>query len=116
MIKPFKITDYHAKSIENNFIYVTTQNLSREQLSLLSDEMGSHRTLLVMCAAFRGKAADFSNLTIKKIPNTVLSKCEWGHDDYSLQVETLPRTPNPPKDQWRLFEEDADAEENEWKK
>ncbi len=113
MTKPFKITDFHANSTENNFIYLTTQNLSREQLSLLSDEVGSHRTLLVMCAAFRGKAADFSNLTIKKIPNTVLSKCEWGHDDYSLQVENLPTAPKPPKEQLSLFEEDADAEENE---
>jgi adenine-specific DNA-methyltransferase len=113
MIKPFKITDCHANSTENNFIYVTTQNLSREQLSLLSDEVGSHRTLLVMCAAFRGKAADFSNLTIKKISNTVLSKYEWGHDDYSLQVENLASVPKPPKEQLSLFEEDADAEENE---
>jgi len=103
----------HGKSTETDFIYVTTQNLSRDQLSLLSDEVGNNRTLLVMCAAFRGKAADFPNLTIKKIPNTVLSKCEWGHDDYSLQVENLPSAPKPPKEQLSLFEADDDAEENE---
>jgi len=26
------------------------------------------------------------NLTVKKIPKQVLSRCEWGHDDYSLKV------------------------------
>lgn len=94
----------HGKSTETDFIYVTTQNLSRDQLSLLSDEVGSARTLLVMCSAFRAKAEDFPNLTIKKIPNTVLSKCEWGHDDYSLQVENLPSAPKPVKEQMGLFD------------
>jgi adenine-specific DNA-methyltransferase len=94
----------HGKSTETDFIYVTTQNLSRDQLSLLSDEVGSARTLLVMCSAFRAKAEDFPNLTIKKIPNTVLSKCEWGHDDYSLQVENLPSAPKPIKEQMGLFD------------
>jgi hypothetical protein len=28
----------------------------------------------------------------------VLSRCEWGHDDYSLKVENLPKAPQqPPK-------------------
>jgi len=26
------------------------------------------------------------NLTVKKIPQAVLRKCEWGKDDYSLKV------------------------------
>jgi len=94
----------HGKSTETDFIYVTTQNLSHDQLALLSDEVGNSRTLLVMCCAFRAKADDFPNLTIKKIPNTVLTKCEWGHDDYSLQVENLPSAPKPVKAQPDLFD------------
>ena len=39
-----------------------------------------------MCTAFRGKAESYPNLTIKKIPKMVLSRCEWGRDDYSLEV------------------------------
>ena len=27
----------------------------------------------------------------KKIPQALLSRCEWGHDDYSLRVEDLPK-------------------------
>lgn len=86
----------HGHSTERDFIYVTTQNLSRDQLQQLSDEVGQDRTLLVLCTAFRGKADQFSNLTIRKIPKQVLSRCEWGHDDYSLSVENLPKAPQQP--------------------
>lgn len=80
----------HGKSTESDFIYVTTQNLSREQLRFISDQVGSERTLLICCGAFRAKKDEFSNLTVKKIPQAVLSRCEWGRDDYSLNVEDLP--------------------------
>ncbi len=85
----------HGYSSERDFIYVTTQNLSAEQLQALSDEVGSEQSLLVCCAAFHGVAAAkacerWPNLTLKKIPKMVLSRCEWGHDDYSLNVANLP--------------------------
>jgi adenine-specific DNA-methyltransferase len=77
-------------STETDFIYITTQSLTAEQLQALNDDVGSERSLLVLCSAFKGNADRFPNLTIKKIPRAVLSKCEWGHDDYSLNVENLP--------------------------
>jgi adenine-specific DNA-methyltransferase len=80
----------HGYSSEQDFIYVTTQNLSHQQLEELSLEVGGDRSLLVCCAAFRGKADQFTNLTLKKIPRMVLSRCEWAHDDYSLNVANLP--------------------------
>ena len=78
-------------STESDFLYVTTQTLTRDQLAKLSDEVGDSRSLLICCAAFRGKADSFANLTVKKIPSAVLAKCEWGHDDYSLNVANLPK-------------------------
>jgi adenine-specific DNA-methyltransferase len=98
----------HGKSTENDYIYVTTAQLTHDQLSLLSDEVGNNRTLLVMCTAFRSHAGGFPNLTIKKIPTSVLSKCEWGHDDYSLQIENLPAAKKPSKTQPDLFEGDEE--------
>jgi adenine-specific DNA-methyltransferase len=86
----------HGYSTERDFIYVTTQHLSHDQLQQLSDEVGEHRSLLVMCFAFRGKVDRYPNLTIKKIPQAVLSRCEWGRDDYSLRVENLPKAPPKP--------------------
>jgi len=85
----------HGHSSERDFICVTTQNLSAEQLHALSEEVGAEQSLLVCCAAFRGvtaaQAAErWPNLTLKKIPKMVLARCEWGHDDYSLNVANLP--------------------------
>jgi adenine-specific DNA-methyltransferase len=80
----------HGYSTEHDRIYVTTQTLSLEQLQSLSEEVGEGRSLLVCCSAFRCKTDSFQNLTLKKIPKMVLSRCEYGHDDYSLNVENLP--------------------------
>jgi adenine-specific DNA-methyltransferase len=82
-----------GRSSETDFIYVTTQNLTHQQLTAISEEVGEERTLLVCCKAFRANADAFSNLTIKKIPQAVLRKCEWSHDDYSLNVANLPEAP-----------------------
>lgn len=92
----------HGHSTERDFIYTTTANLSHDQLQELSDEVGPERSLLVVCSAFRGRKEGYPNLTVKKIPNTVLSRCEWGKDDYSLKVENLPKAP-PPAGQQELF-------------
>jgi adenine-specific DNA-methyltransferase len=81
--------------------------LSHDQLQQLSDEVGPNRTLLVVCSAFRGKPDRYPNLTIKKIPKAVLSRCEWGKDDYSLQVENLPKPP-PQPGQMELIPADGD--------
>lgn len=82
-----------GRSSETDFIYVTTQSLTHEQLSAISEAVGDERTLLVCCKAFRANADAFPNLTIRKIPQAVLRKCEWGRDDYSLNVANLPEAP-----------------------
>jgi adenine-specific DNA-methyltransferase len=87
-----------GRSFERDFIYVTTQTLGREQLAHLSEEVGPVRSLLILCAAFRGDSFGFPNLTLKKIPNHVLARCEWGRDDYGLVGDAaLPaeKTPVP---------------------
>lgn len=83
----------HGRSTEQDFLYVTTASLKHVQLQQLSDEVGPDRTLLVVCTSFRGSPDGYPNLTVKKIPKAVLSRCEWGKDDYSLRVENLPEAP-----------------------
>jgi adenine-specific DNA-methyltransferase len=96
----------HGYSTECDFIYVTTSSLTNEQLHQLSDDVGNDRTLLVLCTSFRANTENYPNLTVKKIPNHVLSRCEWGHDDYSLQIENLPKAP-PKQGQQNIFNEEA---------
>lgn len=92
----------HGQSTERDFIYITTQSLSSEQLQALSEDVGEGSSLLVLCSAWRGVnaatvAERWANLTLKKIPKVVLSRCEWGHDDYSLNVQNLPMSQPEPE-------------------
>jgi len=86
----------HGHSTETDFVYVTTQFMSAVMLEKISEEVGANRSLLVCCNAFKVKPSRFENLTLKKIPKSVLNKCEWGHDDYSLEIQNLPKAPERP--------------------
>ena len=93
----------HGHSSEDSFIYVTTQTLLVEQLRRLNDEVGPRRGLLICCGAFTARnLSDFPRLTVKKIPKAVLHRCEWGHDDYSLEIRNLPPAAAPPTPQTPL--------------
>lgn len=87
-----------GRSSETDFIYVTTQSLTHEQLAAIAEQVSEERSLLVCCKAFRANGDAFPNLTIRKIPQAVLRKCEWGKDDYSLNVANLPEAPREPDD------------------
>lgn len=77
-------------SSETDFLYVTTQTLGPDELAALSEDVGDGRSLLVLCAAFRGNPDHWPSLTVRKIPNHIRARCEWGHDDYSLNIANLP--------------------------
>lgn len=88
-----------GKSTETDFIYITTQHLTAQMLTKLNDDVGQKNSLLICCGSFDGNAERYGNLTIKKIPKAILKKCEWNHDDYSLEIKNLPfaePTPSQP--------------------
>lgn len=86
----------HGQSTERDFIYVTTATLSADQLYELSREVGPDRSLVVCCSAWVGSIDHLKNLTVKQIPKAVRDKCEFGRDDYSLNVAALqPSAPAP---------------------
>ena len=91
-------TEYfiHGHSTEHDFIYVTTNYLKTEHLQALSELVGDERTLLICCKGFKSEGK-FANLTVKKIPKAVLDRCEYGHDDYSLNVKNLPMAEQEPE-------------------
>lgn len=84
-------------STENDFIYVTTQTLSIDRVQQIAEEVGEGRSLLICCSAFKCARDAFVNITLKKIPQTVLHQCEWDHDDYSLNVDNLPQMEQDPE-------------------
>jgi len=84
----------HGFSSERDFIFVTTAALTHKMLAAISRDVGDDRRLLICCKAFSSRVGDFQNLTIVKIPQAVLSNCEWGRDDYSLRIANLPVVEN----------------------
>lgn len=95
----------HGHSTETDFIYVTTGSLSHDQLRVISEEVGNERSLLICCKAFMADVSAFPNLTLKKIPKTVLHKCHWDHDDYSFSIDVLAEPEAVPE--WEEENEDA---------
>lgn len=88
-----------GKSTETDFIYITTQHLTAQMLTKLNEDVGQKNSLLICCGSFDGNVERYGNLTIKKIPKAILKKCEWNHDDYSLEIKNLPfaePTPSQP--------------------
>ena len=80
----------HGFSTETDFIYVTTQSLTHEACRKIAEDVGPDRSLLICCKAYSANAEAFDNLTLVKIPTAILAKCEWGRDDYSLNIQNLP--------------------------
>ncbi len=80
----------HGFSTEKDFVYVTTQQLTHDACRKISEDVGPERSLLVCCKAFNADPDRFENLTLVKIPSAILTRCEWGRDDYSLNIANLP--------------------------
>jgi len=88
----------HGQSTERDFIYVTTQSMTKDQVAAISDEVGPERTLLICCGSHRlNDPQQFPNITVEKIPKSVLEQCEWGKDDYSLKIRNLPVAEDMPE-------------------
>lgn len=103
----------HGASTETDFIYVTTQSLTHEACAKISQDVGPDRSLLICCKAYSAEAESFENLTLVKIPTAILQKCEWGRDDYSLNIANLPMMENdgaPTADALPLFGGEAGDE------
>ena len=70
---------------ENNYIFVTNIVINEEYLKEISIKLGNE-SLLVCCSAFVGNPKAIKNVTVKKIPQAVLEKCEWNNAGYPLPV------------------------------
>lgn len=72
---------------DNSFIYVTTQYLTSEVLDGIAAEVGAFENLLICAPAFdTGLNKRYENITVRKIPQSVLNKCQYGVDNYNLNI------------------------------
>lgn len=78
-------------SQDKSYIYVTTNYMDSKMLDSISSDLGMMETLLICAPAFDvGLDKRYDNIQVKKIPQSVLDKCEYGVDNYNLNVVDIP--------------------------
>lgn len=78
-------------SFEKDYIFTTTQFVTLEYLELIHQEMAEDESLLICCKAFQdGADQRYENINVKKIPQVLLNKCDFGVESYSLNIVGLP--------------------------
>ena len=81
-----------GRSSEHDYIYTTTQFLTVESIDAISETMQEGESLLICCTAFQKECATHAkNITVKKIPQMLLGRCEFNKDDYSLNIIDMPQ-------------------------
>lgn len=84
-----------GNSSEHDFIFTTTQLITAEILETIHDQLDEDESLLICCTKFQPECRNkFPNITIKKIPKVLLDTCEFDHDDYSLNIVSVPPIDN----------------------
>lgn len=81
---------------ENAYIFTTTSHVTAEYLASIHTEMQEDEYLVIACKTYdAGIEKLYNNITVKKIPQVLLGRCEFGKDDYSLNIIN---TPTPEED------------------
>ncbi len=87
-----------GKSTEKDYIFTTTKFITVEFLDKIHEEMQYDESLLICCKSFSKACKDrYPNITVKKIPNMLLGRCEFGREDYSLNIVNMPVNPEEPE-------------------
>jgi adenine-specific DNA-methyltransferase len=76
-----------SKKQAKNFIFTTTGTITLEYLDGISVELGEDEALLICASSFTPECkSSHKNITMQKIPQILLSRCEYGKTDYNLNV------------------------------
>ena len=85
---------------ENSYLFVTTRHLSAPFLESISGTMEEGEYLVIACRSFDAKLEKaYKNITIKKIPQMLLDRCEFGKMDYNLNIVHPPVYEDEEEDQ-----------------
>ena len=76
-----------AKANEKSYLFVTTRYVNEAYIEQIRATMEEDEYLIIACKSFdRELENKYQNITIKKIPQMLLSKCEFGRDNYNLNI------------------------------
>ena len=80
-----------GKAQDNSYIFVTTQYLTAKELDDIARDLPEFEKLLICAPAFDvGLGKRYKNIDVRKIPQSVLAKCEFGVDNYDLNIVNPP--------------------------
>lgn len=80
-----------SKANESSYLFVTTRYLNESYLDSIISTMEEDEYLIIACKSFDGEIENkYPNITIKKIPQMLLSKCEFNRDNYNLNIINPP--------------------------
>lgn len=72
---------------ESSYLFVTTRHLNSPLLDSIRDTMEDGEYLIIACCSYdTGLEKAYDNITIKKIPQMLLDRCEFGKTDYNLNI------------------------------
>ena len=76
---------------ENSYLFVTTRHLNSPYLDSIKDTMEEGEYLIIACRSFdSGLDNAYDKITVKKIPQMLLERCEFGKADYNLNIVPPP--------------------------
>ena len=85
---------------ENSYLYVTTNHVSSNTLDAISNVMSEEEYLIIACKTFDANASkQYEKIVVKKIPQMLLDRCQFGVTDYALNIICPP-----------IYEEEDDYE------
>ena len=77
-------------SNENDYVYVTTNFMTVEHIDKIHSEMKENESLLICCKSYQKECEDrYDSIDIRKIPQSILDKCEFGNDSYDLNIKSV---------------------------
>ena len=80
-----------SKANENSYLFVTTRHINSGYIESIKTTMEDEEYLVIACKSFDSDISDkYPNITIKKIPQMLLSKCEFDMDNYNLNIISPP--------------------------
>lgn len=76
---------------ENSFLLVTTTHVNGTYIDGIKPTMQDNEYLVIACKSFdEGIDKAYKNIIIKKIPQMLLTKCEFGKENYDLNIINPP--------------------------
>lgn len=72
---------------ENSYLFTTTHHLTVAYLDGIASAMSDGEYLVIACRSFdKGLDKVYKSITVKKIPQMLLDRCEFGKSDYNLNI------------------------------